>query len=230
MQNYNTHLPGRIVEYFPDTQLATVRICNDGIYSTPEDDFLQDARPLLENVPVHTPGGGGWHMTFPVAVGDTCLLSFSQQGYDHWLYKDEDRAGERSDGYPNTWAFRKFDLTDGFCMVGYNTLPRKITDYQDDASELRNSDRTQRVSLNEDGSVLVKAGTATIKLTKDGDIEIDSDTAIKIGGNVFVTGGLFTSGDVLAGFGSTNVSLEGHKHTGSPSAPSGSVSNTGAPL
>lgn len=184
--DYSFQMPGKIVEYFPLTQLATVQISNDETYSTSSDDDLQVTRSVIEDVPVYTSGGGFWHLTFPIKPGDNCLLQFSQFGYDHWLYNNADSGGVRLDGQPNTWTRRKFHLSDGFCQVGWNNLPTAIEGYHATDAEFRNVDRDQRISLLEDGQVHIKTGSTTINLTKDGDIDIDTPTHVNltVGGNV----------------------------------------------
>jgi hypothetical protein len=44
-----------------------------------------EALPVIPNVPVVFPGGGGFRVTFPIAVGDTVLLVFSDKSLDKWL-------------------------------------------------------------------------------------------------------------------------------------------------
>lgn len=184
--DYSFQMPGKIVEYFPETQLATVLISNAETYSTSSEDQQQVTRSVIEDVPVYTSGGGFWHITFPIKPGDNCLLQFSQFGYDHWLYNNEDAGGIRLDGQPNTWTRRKFHLSDGFCQVGWNNLPTAIADYHATDAEFRNVDRDQRIVLLEDGQVHIKTGSTTINLTKDGDIDVDTPTHVNltVGGNV----------------------------------------------
>jgi hypothetical protein len=40
---------------------------------------------VVSNVPLVFPGAGGFRVTFPVAVGDTVLLVFSERSLDLWL-------------------------------------------------------------------------------------------------------------------------------------------------
>ncbi len=179
MDDYSIIMPGRIVEYFPATQTATVKISDTRTYSTSSVDDEQAVRPLLEDVPVFTPGGGGWHMTFPIKPDDPCLLNFSQFGYDHWLFEDADDAGIRSDGQPQPWTKRRFDVTDGFAQVGWNNIPKAIDNYKANDAEFRNADATQRVTLLEGGNVEVVTGTTKITLTADG-ITLDSDSTVVV--------------------------------------------------
>lgn len=186
IDDYSITMPGRIVEYFPETQTATVKISNDRTYSTDTDDESQVTPSFLYDVPVFTSGGGFWHITFPIKTDDPCLLSFSQFGYDHWLFKNEDSAGVRDDGHPQAWTEREFDLADGFAQVGWNNIPTAIADYHATDAEFRNVDRDQRIALQENGDIHIKTGTTTITMNPSGDITINTDTNItaNVGGNM----------------------------------------------
>jgi hypothetical protein len=43
--------------------------------------------PVVTNVPICSPGACGFRLTFPVAVGDTCQLVFSDRSLDLWLVR-----------------------------------------------------------------------------------------------------------------------------------------------
>lgn len=179
LDDYNIIMPARIVEYFPANQTATVKICNDITTSNSTEDEIQTEPAHLYNVPVFTGGGGGWHITFPVKPDDTCLLNFSQFGYDHWLYKDADKAGVRAGGNVQPWTRRRFSLADGFAQVGWNNIPRAIDSYQSADAEFRNVDRAQRVTLKESGDIEVITGTTKITLSSDS-VTIDSDSTVNV--------------------------------------------------
>ena len=151
--------PARIVEYFPENQTASIQISAETIFNDTEELSKSTARRPIHGVPVHTPSGGGWAMTMPIKEGDTCLIVFSQVGYDHWLVKDEDTAG-RLAGLPMPWLKRQFSDDDGFAMVGFNTLPRAIDNYSTDGSQWRNSDSTQSIHLKDDLSIVVDSPTS----------------------------------------------------------------------
>jgi len=186
IEDYSITMPGRIIEYFPETQTATVKISNDRTYSTDADDEIQVTPSFLHDVPVFTSGGGLWHITFPIKADDPCLLSFSQFGYDHWLFKNEDAAGIRDDGHPQAWTKREFDLADGFAQVGWNNIPTAIADYHATDAEFRNVDRDQRIALQENGDVHIKTGSTTITMNPSGNITIntDGDLTANVGGNM----------------------------------------------
>ena len=207
IDDYNIQMPGRIESYDPVTQLGVIRISNDKTYSNSTETSRQRKRVLLRDVPVQTPGGGDWHMTFPIKKGDACLISFSQFGYDHWLYEDKDSAGVRSDGQPQTWTNRRFSTRDGFAQVGFNTVPRAIADYSATDSEWRNVDRVQRITLEEAGNIHIAAGSTTINITKDGDVTITAPTTAIVG-DLTVTGSVVAQGEVTG----NGIDLSTHTH------------------
>ena len=152
-QQYNIVMPARIVEYFPETQLATVRPSAERVFNSATDSQSLENEGLLYDVPVHTPQGGNYCLTMPVTEGDTCLLMFSQFGYDHWLWKNSDVAGEVA-GNPAPWLRRKFSKKDGLALVGFSPVPNAIPDYHATATELRSrDDRKQRVSIQPNNNI-----------------------------------------------------------------------------
>jgi len=174
-EQYSIILPARIIEFFPANQTATVLICTDRIVHNSEATDGVEARTPIEGVPVHTPQGGGWSMTFPIKPGDTCLMLFSQTGYDHWLYEDKDTAGLLAN-LPKPHLLRKFKEDDGFCFVGINTLPRKITNYHETGAELRGPVAAdQHILLAEDKSITI---TSAVSLTINApDVIVNCDNA-----------------------------------------------------
>jgi hypothetical protein len=190
------NFPGRIVEFFPTTQTATVLICAEETYDNLTAIGQSRVRVPIEDVPVHTLSGGGFAFTNPIKAGDTCVILFSQVGYDHWFHNDKDVAGQLS-GLPHPALKRSFDVDDGYAMVGFNTLPRAIQNFSADNSQWRNASADQLMSLNADGSIdiisptklvinvigdVVMTATGSIDLTADGDVNIT-------GANVNITGG-----------------------------------------
>ena len=158
---YSIILPGRIVNYYPADQTADIQICAELVVNSSSSMSDLVIREPLEGVPVHTPSGGGWSMTMPINTGDTCILFFSQVGYDHWLFEDKDTAGTLAK-LPKPWLGRQFDEDDGFALVGLNTLPRAIQSYSGNHSQWRNSDATQVISLNDDATISIDS---TVEVT-----------------------------------------------------------------
>jgi len=105
LNGLNTCLPGRIEKYDYTKQKAEVKPLIKKQYK----DGTTEALPVIVNVPVVWPRGGGGSLTFPLNSGDGVLLVFSQRSLDTWLSK----GGDSAPGDP-----RKFDLSDAIAIPG----------------------------------------------------------------------------------------------------------------
>ncbi len=77
--------PGRVESYDKSTQMANVQPLLKGVRQG-ETGPVREALPVITNVPILFPGGTGtdYSITYPIAVGDTVWLSFSDQSLDAW--------------------------------------------------------------------------------------------------------------------------------------------------
>lgn len=187
-------LPGIIQSFDPDTVTAVVQPAiryierdNDGNTST------QDY-PLLVDVPVIFPRGGGCTLTFPVSAGDECLVIFADRCIDFWW---------QSGGIQEPVDGRMHDLSDAFCIVGPQSQAKKIGGISTTAAQLRTDD-----------------GSAIIELAAGGAVTITSQQ-ITINGPLQVNGEITSTGDQVAGgisqIGHTHGGVEpGGGSTGGP--------------
>lgn len=149
-----TASPGVIKAFNYTTGMATVQM-SVRIKSI-ENGFVKYLDPpLIENVPVVLPAsvGGGLFLTVPVNVDDPCLLVFGQRGIDNVVELGGIQNPTDTD-LPLTTRIRHHDMTDAICIVGLGLKPYVPANWQSDAVELRNDDRTTVVSV-KDGSVNV---------------------------------------------------------------------------
>lgn len=149
--------------------------------------------PLLLDCPVMFPGGGGFTLTFPVTVGDECLVVFASRCIDAWF---------ESGGNANQQAeMRLHDLSDGFAFVGVRSRPRTLSPEVNGTDvELRSDDGTTKIALKSDGSILLKSPVS---------VTLDTPTT-HMTGNLQVDGNIHADGDVVA----DTVSLHDHIHHG----------------
>ena len=147
--------PARIEEYFPETQTATVKICAEDVYNDIEGLDQVSDWVLIPDVPVLTMSGGDFALTFPIVKGESCMITFSQIGYDHWFVEDRDTGGLLF-GIPQPHLSRSFCLEDGFCFVGFNTLPRTFKQVSTTDVVLRNRPLTSTISIKPDGTIELK--------------------------------------------------------------------------
>lgn len=187
-------LPGIIQSFDPVTVTAVVQpaiqyteVDNDG--NTINADY-----PLLVDVPVVFPRGGGCTLTFPVRAGDECLVVFADRCIDFWWQSgDVQKPGDP----------RQHDLSDGFAIVGPMSQRYKISGISTGAAQLRTDD-----------------GGAFIEIAAGGSVTINSPQ-ITINGPLQVNGTITSTGDhIAAGISQVNHThggvSGGNSNTGKP--------------
>jgi len=109
LDDLHVALPGRVTKFDATTQKASVEPTigrRFGRYGDRVDEIL----PVLTNVPVVWPRGGGFVLQFPLTVGDFVLLVFSERSYDEWLTKGGSRVVPQAE--------RRHHLTDAVAIAG----------------------------------------------------------------------------------------------------------------
>jgi len=114
--------------------------------------------PILDDVPFAFAGGGGWSLTFPIAIGDECLVVFSDMAFDMWWQNGG--VQKQPDG-----ALYRHDIGDGFAIFGVRSNPRALTNYSTTSTQLRSDDGTVVVDLS---MGKITATTPTMKILNAG--------------------------------------------------------------
>lgn len=109
-------MPARVEKYDDATQLADVQPLLKESYTDEEGERAIARLPVITNVPVVFPGGGGMRITFPVRAGDTVMLVFSDRSIDSWLAQGGEATPEDE---------RRHHLSDAVAWPGLhpNTSP-----------------------------------------------------------------------------------------------------------
>lgn len=143
MLSLNCHHIGTVQDFNPDKQTVTVAINYkktysqkglDGVYTTVLRDY-----PLLLDVPIIIMGGGGSNLTFPIAIGDECLVLFNDRNIDNWFQTGQIQANATA---------RLHSLSDGFALIGVNSMANLISGYDSDRAVLFNG--TTKIAVGED--------------------------------------------------------------------------------
>ncbi|OWY78835.1 Gp138 family membrane-puncturing spike protein [Pantoea sp. AMG 501] len=177
-QLYNTifsmlrvSLPGIVQSFDPATCTCTVQpaIAGQGV---DEKGQIQSAPlPLLTDVPVYFPRGGGCTITFPVKAGDECLVVFSDRCIDFWW---------QNGGVQEPVDPRQHDLSDAFAFVGPQSQAQKISGISTTSVQVRTDD-----------------GSSFIELMQGGNVNITTPL-LTVNGNVQVNGTVTSTGDQVA--------------------------------
>lgn len=114
MQGLRCCVPGNVTAVHAadgtvDVQIALLQQNSDGVSSQ---------YPELRGCPVITIQGGSVAAVFPVEVNDPCLVFFSDRCIDSWFKTGSPQP------LPN---LRMHDLSDGFVLVGLNSLVNPLT-------------------------------------------------------------------------------------------------------
>jgi len=177
-QLYNTifsmlrvSLPGIVQSFDPATCTCTVQpaIAGQGVDAKGQ---IQSAPlPLLTDVPVIFPRGGGCTITFPVKAGDECLVIFSDRCIDFWW---------QNGGVQEPVDPRQHDLSDAFAIVGPQSQAQKISGISTTSVQVRTDD-----------------GSSFIELMHGGNVNITTPL-LTVNGNVQVNGTVTSTGDQVA--------------------------------
>ncbi|MDV3440448.1 Gp138 family membrane-puncturing spike protein [Pseudomonas otitidis] len=150
IKRLHTALPGRIVTFDAARQVASVQ-------PMIEQQLMDGSRqplPMLPDVPVQFPRGGGFVLTFPVKPDDECLLVFNERCIDGWWH-----SGASSEPLD----YRQHDLSDAVAVMGISSLPQVVPAFATDAVELRRLDGSAYVRLDEGGTLTLDGAKVLIK-------------------------------------------------------------------
>lgn len=160
--------------------------------------------PVLQDCPVHFPRGGNYTLTFPVAVGDECLVVFASRCIDSWW---------QLGGIQNVISVRMHDLSDGFAIVGFNSKPKVIPNISTTSTQLRDTTGDTVIDLNE-GHITVTAVSTVVNSTTS---VINASGGAIINGATQINGALSVTGNITSS-------------AGNISAPAGSLSDSSSTM
>lgn len=166
--------------------------------------------PIIVDIPVIFPSGGGFTLTFPIKQGDECLLIFASRCIDAWWY---------SGGIQNQDDIRFHDYSDGFALVGVSSLPHVIPNISASNVQLRNDAGTSFVEITPVGHINVESANeinlTAPKITLNATNKIVLNTPlVEVAGNLSSTGTLSVGTATFAGEGTFNGHTVGqHTHS-----------------
>jgi hypothetical protein len=185
LKNLRTAMPGRVVGFDPNKQTATVQPLIRLVRSDGQGVNL----PVLADVPVCFPEGGGFAFTFPIEEGDEGVVIIADRCIDGWW-----QSGQPSDPLD----FRLHDLSDGMFVPGINAVPNVVPAFATDAIVMRKFDGSAYFKIDRGGNIeadgaamLIKCPTTFEKLVtyQDGIAGSGGANGNKLAGGFEVEGG-----------------------------------------
>lgn len=165
--------------------------------------------PELIDVPIQMPRAGGWSITFPIQVGDECMVIFQDLCIDGWWFRG---------GIQNWNDLRRHDLSDAIAIFSPWSQPNTIPSYSTSNLEIRSDDGSIKISLTPNGVNMTFPNGYTI--TGDGTITGN----IQVDGDITASGTIKGDTEVIA----AGISMSTHTHQYVPGT--GSPTNTGTPV
>ncbi|MEQ5055461.1 Gp138 family membrane-puncturing spike protein [Klebsiella michiganensis] len=193
MSAMRVSIPGIIQSFDTDAVTAVVQPAIKGSEQDESGAEVSVNLPLLVDVPVVFPRGGGCTLTFPVKEGDECLVIFADRCIDFWW---------QSGGIQEPVDGRMHDLSDAFCIVGPQSQAKKIGGISTTAAQLRTDDGSAFIELAAGGAVTITSPQITI----NGPLQVNgkiTSTGDQVAAGISQTG--HTHGGVEPGGGNTGV-------------------------
>lgn len=200
-----TALPGIVQSFDAVKMVAVVQPAINGVIRNQDGSYSSIQLPLLLDCPVFFPSGGGVTLTFPVTKGDECLVVFSSRCIDSWW---------ELGGIQGQAELRMHDLSDGFCLPGVRSQPRKIT-VSTAGAQLRTDDGLAFIEI-DPASHAVKVNTSgNIDANAGGEISLTAPT-ITLNGVVNINGPMTQNSGAVGGAASfaQDVTVQGKSFLG----------------
>lgn len=131
-------MPGIIQSFDPDACTCTVQPAISGQKADDNGKYQSVPLPLLVDVPVIFPRGGGCTITFPVNAGDECLIVFSDRCIDFWW---------QNGGIQEPVDPRQHDLSDAFAIIGPQSQATVIKNISTSTMQMRTDDGAAYIEI-----------------------------------------------------------------------------------
>jgi hypothetical protein len=152
LADVHTALPGKVIRYDAAKQVADVQPMVRSASETAEGAVTVRSYPALVSVPVAFLSGGGFHLSLPLAVGDTGLLVFSELPIDRWR-----ASGQES----HPADVRRHHVTSAVFFPGLAPRARAFTDPNLSADAIFGKTGGAVVHLKPNGEVHLGAASAS---------------------------------------------------------------------
>lgn len=162
----NTCIPAIVDEFDVNTQRVSATPAIQAKYVTPDGEVQYIDYPKITNIPLAITKCPGLSITCPVKKGQVCTLIFSQRSIDNFLLDSTKPMPPFEGPDVKTSAIRCMDMTDALCFPGVITNKETISNYNNNAIEIRSTDGATKISVAENGLNFTQGG-ATISMSGD---------------------------------------------------------------
>lgn len=174
---------GRIESFDPLTQVASVTLMIKKVLKDNDDGSTTIVdRPLLPHCLPYMQYGGDAYITFPISVGDFCLVHFNDRELDNWYITGKPQAPDTN---------RKHHIADGFYSVGVRSSKNVIENYSQNSIQLKHLQSQIDILQNKVEVLTTMVEINATKTVCNSDVEINGE--VEINGNVLINGNAFAN-------------------------------------
>lgn len=167
-----TALPGIVNGFDPVAMTVSVQPSVKGQIQDESGKTNSVNLPLLVDVPVVFPCGGGFTLTHPIKGGDECLVVFASRCIDGWW---------QGGGVGGTPDERMHDLSDGIAIVGPRSQARKLDPpVNTENVQLRTDDGEAHITMMPDYAIRAQNPAAKVELTPAGEVTAEGNAKITL--------------------------------------------------
>lgn len=193
-----TALPGIVTAFDPVAMTVSVQPAVQGSVRDESGQTRNQGMPLLVDVPVVFPCGGGFSLTYPVRAGDEALVVFASRCIDGWW------QGGEAVPPPDS---RMHDLSDGMAIIGPRSQACKLDPPVDTENvQLRTDDGKASMTIKPDMTIDARNPAASLTLGPAGDVAMKAKTVTIKAPQVTIEGNFTTMG---TGGGAGQISMRG---------------------
>ncbi len=120
LNELHTAMPARVERYDSANQRADVKPVFLRVFLDEDGNEQTYEYPIVTDVPVHFPRGGGAFIHLPISVGDLVLLVFAQRSLDRYLETDGKQIIDTQDA-------RRHHISDAVAFAGLATSKNKVS-------------------------------------------------------------------------------------------------------
>lgn len=181
MLNARVAYPAIVQSFNPITQTVEAYIAIQQIV-----DGQDVTLPVLVDVPVVLPSVQGFHMTMPIKQGDEIVVMFSDRCIDRWW---------ANGGIQKQSEHRVHHIADGMAIIGINSKPNVVTDYDPDNMVIRNTANSQKMTFKVNGDIEVETiadvnvKCKNVHVTTSGNaiMDVSGNATMNVSGNAELT-------------------------------------------
>lgn len=190
-----TSAPARVVAYDAAKQTVSLQVTQKAFVKQPDGSVKAMTVPVLQDIRVQFPAGGGQSITFPIAVGDEGMATFTTRSPDGWQQTGQDSAPPDA-GVSN--------LSNAFFQPGLKPDTKVLPNVSTTETQIRSDDGNTKIGV---------SGAGGLSLSTDKSVGITAAQGVTIGsgsGETAITGTVRITGDLIV----NDIVFSTHKHTG----------------